>query len=344
MLSRSWIRGFAGALLAAVVCVGARTSVADVGVRETSIFHREFNALDAALAEFQQSIADPNAGRPVARARKAVCCVGTGKGLGVTVLKGDIEGAFQVYAAVGGTTVPADVHEAYDALLVAIELRARLAVAEATERVDAFEAANSKKSVKRQRKGIETALAALDAIVPLRGALLNQGAKRIRGIERALATLRSVKTLPYVAKPPKGCPDRLAPGESAAGPFTVADFEEQDFLNTYFRANWGYAKTGTLPGGEEIVEIRFGYCNSRDEDVVALTFLAPAAAGRHPQGDNRGGFQRGKVGFVSNLTTGSYVEIEEISLAGRFVRGTFLFEALRGTGYGKGSFLIEIDD
>jgi hypothetical protein len=268
----------------------------------------------------------------------------------VTIVEGgqflveeDLFDLIQVNGLVGkaiGNPYPADLVTAFDRLEEKLAQFADGALQDFQDEIDTFVAANPDKSVVKQRKALEKAR---DAAVA--AALKPTAATRAVALRKAIAKIRKVKVFPYVKNPPKGCPMKLDPGESAFGPWAIYDFTSQSVEPYYFEANWGSARiTRNAMDVVTALSVDFGYCNGQNTGIVNLQFdIANPALGTYGLGSSVGGFQRGP-GFVVNLTAASQVTIDFFDPENGVVGGSYSFSATNGAGTGSGSFLLRIDN
>lgn len=201
------------------------------------------------------------------------------------------------------------------------------------ERVDRFASLFPSKSVERQRLAI--ALAREDVADITTELRFSKSCVKMR---KALSRLKSVRTFPYVAKPPRGkCSDVLPNGAFAEGSWALFDFDEQTTYPGFFRANRGTAQrfsNGTM------LDVSFGYCDGIDRHQVDVGFVCPASVGTHVV---TGNLTQGPNTLCCSLSTGSRVTIEAIDPVAGYVSGTFDLRASNGSGGGPGRFFLQLE-
>ncbi len=254
-------------------------------------------------------------------------------------LENDVQAAGNVCRALGKTILgesPFDV--LIPQLLDDVHTNSVDAIDDFQLKVDRFESANPKVSVKKQRAAIAAARGlAADSL------LQSDGVKRMSALSKALAKLKSVQKFDFVAKPPKSCRVKpLSKGEYARGPGTFLEYEPSRFEAVYFQGNWGNCTASGPQGAGGTFIVSFGYCTGENTDETLMTFNVPQTVGTHPALPNQAGFRRGK-GFESNVTSNSFIRIDAIDFDAGYVMGTYSFNALLAYGNGTVEFLLYID-
>lgn len=241
--------------------------------------------------------------------------------------------------AVHAPTWPQSLTDAFAGVAEALGVITEGVLGDFEQEIATFLAANPDRNVSKQRKALDAARSIVG-----KAAEAASASRKAYLLRKAVDKVRAAKLFPFVVKPPKGkCPDALAKGAYAYGPWAVFDFDDQTVDPYYFEANWGSARISPPRlGFPESLAIDFGYCDGRDKSIVGFECdIQSPDVGTFPLANNVGAFHRGP-GFGINMTQQSSITITVLNREDGIVAGTFTFVATNGAGQGQGEFVVRI--